>query len=171
MPTAEEIAALADGEQLRIERELAQQHKMLAPPPDRKRELILQDFYHACDKARVSDRDIGPADEVVLVGLVALLSRFYGQQDQRHCDDNGRLFVSDWKQHHFAATSCVAGLRKSPAVFVHPVTCGGMHALIHGGHIGAWPDGWLVGSEPAAHDLRPDYRDWQSAAAGEKEAA
>src|SRR3974377_39518 len=55
-PTAPQIRALAEVEQKAIDVARASEHKMLPAPYDRQRELILQDFYHACDRTNVTDK-------------------------------------------------------------------------------------------------------------------
>ena len=177
-PTAGQLTELCNRESTRLERERANAHRMLPPPADRARELVLQDFYHACDKARTFDgTEMSEVEKETIGGLVRILTRYYNPQaTSERCDDNARLLVSGFMQRKFTASACVKGLRRAPAIFAVAPTIGGFESLIRGETpTSGLPAGWLVADAVKAETPHPnappeprDHRDWQMDAAGEK---
>jgi len=180
LPTAPQIAAIATPEHRRILLERAEGQLSLMLPADVDRNQILHDFYSACDRADVSMHELAERDEVILGGIVKLLTRYYHHCDDpdcersghnKRCDENARIFVNDFKQRGFEAIACVRGMKKSPSIFAVSPTIGGIQALIRNEPIGSWPEGWLKPAASNEPQTSEAYRDWKSTASGEEDQA
>jgi hypothetical protein len=148
-PSAQVIRDIGDAEldeekKTERQREAEQMRdRMLAPARSTDvRDTILQAFYAACDRAerQMGARKVTMADEPVLGGLITLLHRYLGENDERENEQYGRWFTSDVKQRGCDADAVVRGVRKSPRYCRAIPSLMVLRYLIRGEPMVGWPE-------------------------------
>jgi hypothetical protein len=119
------------------------------------RDTILQAFYAACDRAerQLGSRKVTMDDEPVLGGLITLLHRYLGGNDEQENALCGRWFTSDMQQRGFDADAVVRGVRKAPRYCRAIPTLMVLQYLIRGEPMVGWPES-LVDPNGRAHEER-----------------